>query len=163
MPGGAIVTEATAPDDLAAAARLLVAFNLEYDDPAPDAEWLAGHLAFLVAGGDTSVLLAADPISDAPEAVGVAVLRFRVGTWTADLEAYLAELYVRPASRGRGIGTAFLDEIIDHARARGATLLDLNTSEDDEAARHVYEKRGFDCHEGEGSGPLAIYYELDLS
>jgi len=149
-------TVAATSEEFAAAARLLVDFNTEYDDPAPDAAWLARHLADLAAGGDTSLLLTGRP------AVGVAVLRFRTSTWGAETEAYLAEFYVQPAQRGRGIGTAFLDDVIEHARARGATYLDLNTSESDEAARHVYEKRGFDCHEGRGSGPLALYYELDL-
>jgi len=150
------VTVAAVPDEFAAAARLLVDFNAEYGDPAPDPEWLARHLAGLVAAGDTSVLLTGGP------AVGVAVLRFRTASWAAETEAYLAEFYVQPQQRGRGIGSAFLDEVIEHARSRGATFLDLNTSESDEAARHVYEKRGFDCHEGRGSGPLALYYELDL-
>ena len=27
---------------------------------------------------------------------------------------------------------------------------------------NVYEAFGFDCHEGHGEGPLAIYYEKDL-
>lgn len=131
-------------------------FNTEYDDPAPDVDWLAGHLSGLVSGGDTGVLLCGDP------AVGVAVLRFRTATWEAAQEAYLAELYVAPAHRGRGIGRQFLTDVLEHARARGATYIDLNTSEDDEAARHLYEDFGFDCHEGRGEGPLAIYYELDL-
>ncbi|MCS5722165.1 GNAT family N-acetyltransferase [Herbiconiux sp. CPCC 203407] len=141
------------------AARLLVDFNAEYGDPAPEAGWLAGHLGRLVASGDTSVLL----VAGGGSARGVAVLRFRISTWSADTEAYLAEFSVQPGHRGRGIGTAFLEGVIEHARGRGATYLDLNTSEDDEAARHVYEKRGFDCHEGRGSGPRALYYELELA
>ncbi|MFB2584655.1 GNAT family N-acetyltransferase [Herbiconiux liukaitaii] len=157
---------ATTAGELGEAAQLLVAFNTEYDDPAPAPQWLAEHLGRLVEGGDTSVLTIDEPgtaTGDGPgPAVGVAVLRFRVSTWSADLEAYLAEFYVQPGLRGRGIGTVFLDEVIEHARSRGATYLDLNTSEDDEAARHLYEKRGFDCHEGDGEGPLALYYELDL-
>jgi ribosomal protein S18 acetylase RimI-like enzyme len=143
---------------LAEAARMLVEFNREFGDPAPEVGWLAGHLGRLVAGGDTSVLT----VTEDGRPVGVAVVRFRVGTWSADPEAYLAEFYVQPGRRGRGIGTAFLDGVIEHARARGATCIDLTTSESDEAARHVYENRGFDCHEGRGPGPLSLYYELDL-
>lgn len=138
------------------AANLLVDFNREYDDPAPEPEWLARHLNGLVTSGDTSVLTFGTP------AIGVAVLRFRIGTWSADIEAYFAEFYIQPAHRGKGYGTTFLDDVIDHVRTRGATYIDLNTSEDDEAARHVYEKRGFDCHEGRGEGPKALYYELEL-
>lgn len=148
--------EARTLDEFHCAAALLVDFNTEYDDPAPTVDWLAGHLCGLVGGGDTSVLLCDEP------AVGVAVLRFRMATWVAAQEAYLAELYVAPTHRGRGTGRLFLTDVIEHARSRGANYIDLNTSEDDEAARHLYEDFGFDCHEGRGEGPLAIYYELDL-
>lgn len=143
-------------DGIAAAAQLLVDFNREYDEPAPTPEWLTDRLARLVADGGTSVLLAGDP------AVGVAVVRFRPGLWDEGLEAYLAELYVRPALRGRGIGRRFLDDVIAHARGRGATYMDLTTTTADEGARRLYERRGFDCHEGRGEGPTSLYYELDL-
>lgn len=135
---------------------LFADFNREYDGPVPETGWMAEHLAGLVAAGDTSVLIAGDP------AVGLAILRFRTATWAAETEAYLAELYVAPAHRGRGIGRAFLTDVLEHARRRGATFIDLNTSEDDEAARHLYESFGFDCHEGRGEGPLAVYYERAL-
>jgi len=141
---------------LAVAAGLLVDFNREYDEPTPSAAWLTARLTRLTSAGDTDVLLAGDP------AVGLAVLRFRPGLWDDGLEAYLAELYVRPARRGRGIGTAFLDGVIEHARSCGATYIDLTTTTADVAARRVYEKRGFDCHEGRGEGPQSLYYELDL-
>ena len=143
-------------DALLEAATLLVDFNREYDYPVPEPNWLATHLMGLIESGDTSVLTFGTP------AIGVAVLRFRTGTLSAELEAYLAEFYIQPGLRGKGYGTTFLDAVIDHARNRGATYMDLNTSEDDEAARHVYEKRGFDCHEGRGDGPKALYYELEL-
>ncbi|MEO7269201.1 MAG: GNAT family N-acetyltransferase [Knoellia sp.] len=147
---------ASTDDEFRCAADLLVDFNTEYDDPSPEPAWLAGHLSDLVRNGDTSVLLTGAP------PIGLAILRFRTATWAAEKEAYLAEFYVAPAHRGHGIGRQFLTEVLDHARERGAIYVDLNTSEDDEAARHLYESFGFDCHEGRGEGPLAIYYERDL-
>lgn len=141
---------------LAAAARLLVDFNREYDEPAPTPAWLAARLARLVGDGTAAVLLAGDP------PVGVAVVRFRPGLWDDGLEAYLAELYVQPHRRGRGVGRRFLEDVIAHARERGATYMDLTTTTADEAARRLYERRGFDCHEGRGEGPTSLYYELDL-
>lgn len=143
-------------DEFRCAAALFADFQREYDDPAPEVEWMAGHLTGLVASGDTSVLLAGDP------AVGLAILRFRVATWADETEAYIAELYVAPSHRNKGLGRAFLTDVLHHCRARGATYVDLNTSEDDEAARHLYESFGFDCHEGRGEGPLALYYEKEL-
>lgn len=147
---------ATKDDEFRSAATLFADFQREYDEPVPDVGVMATHLSRLVAGGDTSVLLAGEPV------VGLAIVRFRTATWADTTEAYLAELYVAPGSRGRGLGRRFLTDVLDHCRARGATYADLNTSEDDEAARHLYESLGFDCHEGRGSGPLAVYYEKDL-
>lgn len=151
--------EATSPGDLATAARLLVAFNAEYDEPAPPAGELADHLAALVAGGGTHVHLLAE---DGGEPAGVAVLRVRTSTWTPTLEGYLAELYVAPDQRGRGLGETLLRHVLDRARERGVTYVDLTTTEADEAAVRLYERLGFDCHEGRGHGPVSRYYELDL-
>ncbi len=143
-------------DEFRSAAELYADFQREYDDPVPDVAWMAEHLTRLVAGGDTSVLLAGEP------AVGLAIVRFRVATWADETEAYIAELYVAPDRRNKGLGRAFLTDVLHHCRARGATYVDLNTSEDDEAARHLYESFGFDCHEGRGEGPIALYYEKEL-
>jgi ribosomal protein S18 acetylase RimI-like enzyme len=143
--------------ELPAAARLLVDFNAEYGDPAPPPDRLAAHLAALVAGGDTAVLLTGRP------PVGVAVVRVRTQTWVPEPECYLAELYVAPGHRGRGLGRGLLTEVVAYARRRGATYLDLNTTLDDVAACRLYESIGMDCHEGRGpEHPLAVYYELDL-
>ena len=147
---------AGADGEFRSAARLFADFQREYDEPVPDVGTMAAHLSGLVEGGDTSVLLAGEP------AVALAIVRFRTATWAATTEAYLAELYVAPGSRGHGLGRRFLTDVLEHCRARGATYVDLNTSEDDEAARHLYESLGFDCHEGRGEGPLAVYYEKDL-
>ncbi|MFI8977689.1 GNAT family N-acetyltransferase [Nocardia asteroides] len=143
-------------DDLAAAARLLVEFNREFDEPAPEPGLLAAHLAELIAAGDTDVVLIGTP------AVGVAVLRARISTWAATVEVDLDEFYVVPGVRGRGLGSALLEGVLARARARGASFIGLSTSEDDTAARRVYEKHGFACHEGATSGPLALYYQRDL-
>ncbi len=39
--------------------------------------------------------------------------------------------------------------------------MDLSTSEDDVAARHLYEAEGFRRTEGEG-GPLTFHYEREI-
>jgi ribosomal protein S18 acetylase RimI-like enzyme len=93
---------------------------------------------------------------------GVAVLRFRRAIWTEALECYLAELYVVPHRRGQGLGRALLEAAIETARKEGAVYMDLNTSEDDVAARALYERLGFDNREGRPDGPVNFYYERDL-
>ena len=93
---------------------------------------------------------------------GLALMRFRRSLWSPKLECYLAELYVVPQHRGHGLGRALMDAAIALARERGADYMDLGTSEDDTAARALYESLGFDNHEGRGSGPRSLYYEREL-
>jgi ribosomal protein S18 acetylase RimI-like enzyme len=150
-----MVRRATA-DDAEAVGRLLHDFNSEFDEPTPGPAPLAERVRTLLDHGDTVVLLA----GEGPD--GLAVLRFRPAIWDEALECYLAELYVVPAERGRGLGRALMEEAMDVARAEGATHMDLGTGEDDVAARALYESLGFDNHGGRPDGPLNFLYEREL-
>jgi ribosomal protein S18 acetylase RimI-like enzyme len=142
-------------DDVDDIGRLLYDFNTEFEEPTPPPEGLAERFRELLAG-DTIVLLA----GSGPD--GIVVLRFRPAIWTTELECYLAELYVVPERRGHGLGRALLNAAIDAARAEGATYMDLGTSEDDVAARNLYESLGFSNREGKPDGPVNFYYEREL-
>ncbi len=131
-------------------------FNTEFDDVTPGPHALGERVQQLLAGGETKVLLGGEP----PH--GVAVLRFRPSIWTDALECYLAELYVAPARRGQGMGRALMESAIELARAEGATHMDLGTSEDDVAARTLYERLGFSNREGRPDGPVNYFYEREL-
>src|SRR5436190_388102 len=89
--------------DARAVARLLHDFNREFDEPTPAVEQLADRMSQLLGEGDTVVLL----VGDGPD--GLAVLRFRPALWSSGLECYLAELYVAPGRRGRGLGRALME------------------------------------------------------
>ncbi|MCW3047049.1 MAG: GCN5-related N-acetyltransferase [Solirubrobacterales bacterium] len=143
--------------DAGAAGRLLDAFNREYDEATPGPQRLAARVRELLAGGDTAVLLG----GDGPD--GLAVLRFREALWTPALECYLAELYVVPELRGRGLGRVLLEAAMEIARERGADRMDLGTSQDDVAARALYERSGFSNREGGPGGPVMYVYERELS
>jgi ribosomal protein S18 acetylase RimI-like enzyme len=142
--------------DAEAIGRLLHDFNSEFDEPTPGARALADRVRQLLDGEDTKVLLA----GAGPD--GVAVLRFRAAIWSAALECYLAELYVVPKQRGHGLGRALMEAAIEVARAQGATYMDLGTSEDDVAARALYESLGFSNREGRPDGPINYFYEREL-
>ena len=150
-----MVRRATA-DDAEAVGRLLDDFNREFDEPTPGPEALAERVRELLAAGDTVVLVS----GAGPD--GLAVLRFRLSIWTEGLECYLAELYVVPERRGRGLGRTLMEEAMEVARARGADYMDLGTSEDDVAARALYESLGFSNREGKPDGPLNYFYEREL-
>lgn len=143
------------PDDADAVGRLLHDFNTEYGEVTPGPQRLAERMRELMAG-DTRVLLA----GAGPD--GLAVLRLRPSIWSSALECYLAELYVVPSLRGRGIGRALMEAAIELARREGADHMDLGTSEDDTAARALYERMGFSRREGGADGPVMFVYERDL-
>jgi ribosomal protein S18 acetylase RimI-like enzyme len=143
---------------LAAAAQLLHDFNLEYDEPSPPPEELAGRLAQLIEQDQVVVLVAR---TDDEEPVGVAAMRVQPSLWSEAHEAYLAELYVVPDRRGQGFGRELITEAIRVARDRGADYAFLITSEDDQLAQRLYEAAGFRRTEGE-DGPVMLAYEQDL-
>jgi len=93
---------------------------------------------------------------------GVAEVRFRPSIMTGALDAYLEELYVAPAKRGQGLGRALLEAAMEAARQQGAGRMELGTSEDDTAARDLYESAGFSNREGRPDGPVMFFYERDL-
>ncbi len=67
-----------------------------------------------------------------------------------------------PERRGRGLGRALLEAALQHARERGAVHIDLGTSEDDVAARALYESVGFTNREGGADGRRMLYDEREL-
>jgi ribosomal protein S18 acetylase RimI-like enzyme len=145
-----------AGDDVPVIGRLLDAFNREFGEPTPGPDHLAGRLRQLIAGGEAVVLVAGD------EPAGLAVLRFRDSLWTDGLECYLAELYVAPRERGKGLGRALMEAALELAKKRGADYMELNTAETDETARRLYESLGFTNREGSPEGPRMYYYERTL-
>lgn len=143
-------------DDSESIARLLHDFNVEYGDPSPEPHVLARRIRALLASGDSIAILGGE------EPDGVAFLRFRPGLFTAGSECYLAELYVVPPRRRHGLGRALMEAAIDHARRMGAETMDLGTSENDVAARHLYESLTFINREGGPGGPVMYVYERNL-
>jgi ribosomal protein S18 acetylase RimI-like enzyme len=156
-PGTDPTVRQAALDDAQSVGQMLYDFNLEFDEPAPRPDQLTERMRLLLATGDTTVLLAG------PGPDGLAVLRFRPAIWSDGLECYLAELYVVPPLRGNGLGRALMEAALEHAGERGADRMDLGTSEDDVAARALYESLGFYNREGGADGPVAYFYERELS
>jgi ribosomal protein S18 acetylase RimI-like enzyme len=158
----AAATRAGTAADADLIARTLHAFNTEFDEPTPEPEWLADRLVLLLAHGDTAILLIDAGTSEASIADGLAVMRFRPSLWAAADECYLAELYIRPQLRGQGLGRQLLTEAMRYAYERGATYMDVTTTNQDAAAVALYESVGFDRHERRGPATASYYFEIDL-
>jgi len=156
-PEDAVIRRAT-PGDAEAVARLLHDFQMEFDEPSPGTEALGERYADLIRNRDMTVLLAGDGPA------GFAQIRYRPWVYSAGPQAhsYLEELYVVPSLRGRGIGRALLEAAMDTARNEGASHMELGTSENDHAARALYESAGFTNREGRPDGPVMLFYEREL-
>jgi ribosomal protein S18 acetylase RimI-like enzyme len=144
------------PGDASAVARLLHDFQREYDEPTPGVETLEERYSDLIRNKEMIVLL----VGDGPD--GFAQLRFRPWVYSAGLHSYLEELYVVPDRRGNGLGRALLSSAMEIARGEGAEQMELGTSEDDVAARKLYESAGFINREGGPDGPVMFFYEREL-
>jgi ribosomal protein S18 acetylase RimI-like enzyme len=141
------VRTATAAD-AAAIGQLMHDFNSEFGDPTPGPERIADRIRELLEGGETTVFV----VGPGPD--GLALVRFRLAVTSPGLEGYLAELYVKPGLRGGGRGRALMEQVLAHARERGADWIGLETGADDRAARALYESFGLKNTD--------LYYELEL-
>lgn len=60
-------------------------------------------------------------------------------------KGFLWGMYVRKGARGRGIGTALVEAVLDHARGR-VEHVDLRVVTVNETARRLYERHGFTAY-----------------
>jgi molybdopterin-guanine dinucleotide biosynthesis protein A/predicted N-acetyltransferase YhbS len=76
----------------------------------------------------------------------------------------LKRMYLDPSQRGRGLGKRLLATALDWARAHGAEVVSLDTTERMVAARGLYEAAGFVQVPGESprQGQRRLLYELRL-
>lgn len=131
-------------DHLTALLPLAEAFHAEMGYGS-DRAHLEGAFAPLLAGSPHGNVYLIGP-ARAP--IGYLALSFGWSIEFGGLEAYLDEIYIRPAVRGRGIGS----EVLGHlpralAKEAGLKALSLEVRRDDAAARAFYEKARFTARE----------------
>jgi GNAT superfamily N-acetyltransferase len=91
-------------------------------------------------------------------AAGVALLTLRPNVWYDGPVALLDELYVVPAQRNRGLGSALLRAAEAVVRERGGALFEINVDGVDVDARRFYERHGYTNTEPGQDEPTYYYY-----
>jgi ribosomal protein S18 acetylase RimI-like enzyme len=88
------------------------------------------------------------PGSDGPDQqpIGCLWLGVAVDQWTGQRQAYIFLVYVAPAHRRRGIGTALITQAQDWAKAQGYRHIGLQVFETNQAALQLYERLGYQPH-----------------
>ena len=76
------------------------------------------------------------------EAVGFAVYFFNFSTWLAKPGLYLEDLFVKPATRGKGYGRALLQRLAQIAEERGCGRMEWAVLDWNEPAIGFYKKLG---------------------
>lgn len=108
--------------------------QLSSSSPPPTVE----QLGEVVSSPATDLFLAID---DDGEIVGMSTLAvFRIPT---GLRAWIEDVVVDGAARGRGVGEALTRAMLDRARELGCRTVDLTSRPSREAANRLYQRLGF--------------------
>jgi ribosomal protein S18 acetylase RimI-like enzyme len=87
----------------------------------------------------SQVLLA----EEAGQPVGMLTYSVRPNLYHAGPSAMIEELVVRGGSRGRGVGSALLTEVVARLVEIGCTEASVTVMPDNEAAQRLYRRHGF--------------------
>lgn len=152
------IRSATSEADVSAARRLFEAYVDELDFPLDfqDVEVEMEALPDPYTPPNGALLLAV--VDNEP--VGVVAVR----PLDEDGVCEMKRLYVRPAYRGRGIGRALGEAVLDTARTLEYDVMRLDTVASMEAARSLYRSLGFEERSAYYHNPLdeVVYMECSL-
>ena len=148
-----------APEEAEAVARLVVGFRDHMGKDWPSENAMLAGVERLMEDRDTVYLLAA-PDDDSPPG-GYAQLRFRHSLWTAAPDCWIEDVFVDPEARRRGVADALVALALDVARERDVRRVELDTSEENEAALALYARHGFVGDSKGGARDLFLGVKLE--
>jgi putative acetyltransferase len=128
------VTSADVPSAIALVRETLGEFGLEFGQGSPtDAQMFALPGSYRDAGGEFFVALD-----------GAGILVGTAGVIPVEPGVYeLRKMYLRPSTRGQGVGRALLESCLAFCRQQGARAVVLDTLHQMRAAVSFYERNGF--------------------
>ncbi len=131
-------------NDLPALVDLLGILFGQEREFAPDPARQRRGLERILANPAIGTLFVATERSDKKSPViGMANLLYSESTFLGGPVAWLEDVVVHPAWRGKGVGTALLEHIKTFAQKRGVLRITLLTDFDNAAAIRRYEEAGF--------------------
>lgn len=140
VPAPVVVAEATeVTDELVDAFDRLIP-QLSRSNPPPT----RAELADMLASDASVVLIARDPAAGDAIVGSLTLVLFRIPT---GVRAWIEDVVVDDASRGRGVGEALNRFALERARAAGAKTVDLTSRPSREAANRLYRRIGFEPRE----------------
>jgi ribosomal protein S18 acetylase RimI-like enzyme len=128
------IADAATPEVVEAFARLLPQLSSSAAPLTREA------LTEIIDASHSAVLLARDPSAGGRIVGSLTLVIFRIPT---ALRAWIEDVVVDDAVRGRGIGEALTQAAVRLAKARGAKTVDLTSRQSRKAAHRLYEKSGF--------------------
>jgi ribosomal protein S18 acetylase RimI-like enzyme len=132
-------TEVIEVDDELVAAFERLTPQLSSSSPAPGAD----ELAAIVASPATVLFIARDV--DTGQIVGSLTLAlFRIPT---GMRAWIEDVVVDEAARGKGVGNTLNQAALDRARTAGAKTVDLTSRPSRDVANRLYKRIGFEQRE----------------
>src|SRR5438552_1848995 len=139
MPEDAVDVRLATEAELEAVTALLVAQLREHHVTTPEAKLASAIQGILHHPERGRVLVAIER----GRPVGRAALSFVWPLEHGGRSAWLEELYVEPAARGRGLGTQLLHAALRIAAETGAVAVDLEVDADHQRAARLYAREGF--------------------
>ena len=126
--------------DLEAIAGLLHALFTQEAEFSPDRDKQLRALAMLLAQPAAGRLFVA---REAGRVIGMASLQFEISTALGGRAAWVEDVIVDAAQRGRGVGKLLFQHLIAFARSEGLLRLSLLTDHDNQDAQGLYTRFGF--------------------
>lgn len=78
--------------------------------------------------------------------IGIALYFYRFSTWRGPT-LHIEDLIVKKEYRGKGIGEALMNAVVEKARIEGRDRVELDVEGDNESAIAFYKKKGFEVKE----------------
>ena len=125
------IADAVTPEIVAAFERLIP--QLSSSNPAPTSDEL-----HRIVDAESTLLLLAEEDGVIVGSLTLALFRIPTG-----LRAWIEDVVVDGAARGKGVGEALNRFALDEAKRRGATTVDLTSRPSREAANRLYQRLGF--------------------